>query len=161
MNIMLQQDNLFQTREQDKADLHISKQNKNRLKKLSAHWVRSELSMLMVEIHSYNCGSRATLGDFFFASVFLNFIFQFLFSPVLEKSASEVSLGQTLAVATLMKHLLGTSVTKLKDCFLAALFQQQYFCYLTSKTDKATLFSSNMKGYFEVKPSKMNLVIFH
>jgi len=91
----------------------------------------------------------------------LNFIFQFLFSPVLEKSASEVSLGQTLAVATLMKHLLGTSVTKLKDYFLAALFQQQYFCYLTSKTDKATLFSSNMKGYFEVKPSKMNLVIFH
>jgi len=37
MNIMLQQDDLFQTREQDKADLHISKQNKNRLKKLSAH----------------------------------------------------------------------------------------------------------------------------
>lgn len=79
--------------------------------------------MLVVEIHLYNCDSRATSGNFL-ASIFLNFIFQFFFSPVLEKSASVVSLGQTLAVATLIKHLLGPSVTELKDCFLAALFQK-------------------------------------
>lgn len=38
--------------------------------------------MLMVEIHSYNCGSRATLGDFFCLS-FLELYFSVsLFSSV-------------------------------------------------------------------------------